>query len=275
MSNVSNDYLHNLIGDLSNNRQAQLRSIITNLLNNTNSNFPLMNNYVMSNSQISQQQHLNALLRNTLYAKPPYKKIISEKGEKQLKEVEYKKDKYSQTSCCITFEDFKENQKVILLPCNHLFEPNAIKTWLKEESNKCPICRYELDFKEIRDYNEVETPLEDIENETNSEEEDKEDEEDEEDVEELIELEDIEHRTNLLFNRYNSIFENIQQQTQPIINERTFIQNISGIENEFIESRAMQNAIIASLYEQSGEFNDSDNEEIELVNLYDTYDENH
>ena len=155
MANVSNNYLHNLIGDLSNNRQLQLRTIIDNLINSTNSNFPLMNNYVMSNSQISQQQHLNALLRNTLYARTPYKKIISEKGEKQLKEVEYKKEKYNQTSCCITFEDFKENQKVILLPCNHLFEPNAIKTWLKEESNKCPICRHELDFKEVKDYDEI------------------------------------------------------------------------------------------------------------------------
>ena len=100
-----------------------------------------------------------------------------------------------------------------------------------------------------------------------------EEEEDETDSEEeLIELEDISHRTNLLFNRYNSIFENIQQQPRPIINERTFIQNISGIENEFIESRAMQNAIIASLYEQSGENNDSDNEEMGLENLYDNYD---
>ena len=35
----------------------------------------------------------------------------------------------------------------------------------------------------------------------------------------------------------------------------------------------MQNAIIASLYEQSGEISDSDNEEIELENLYDTYNE--
>ena len=34
----------------------------------------------------------------------------------------------------------------------------------------------------------------------------------------------------------------------------------------------MQNAIIASLYEQSGENNDSDNEEMELENLYDNYD---
>ena len=97
----------------------------------------------------------------------------------------------------------------------------------------------------------------------------------EESEEEIIELEDVNEQptTNLLFNNYNSIFENIQQQNRPIINERTFIQNISEIENDFIESRAMQNAIIASLYEQSGEISDSDNEEIELENLYDTYNE--
>ena len=35
------------------------------------------------------------------------------------------------------------------MPCKHIFEKQAIKTWLKEESNSCPVCRYELDFKEV------------------------------------------------------------------------------------------------------------------------------
>ena len=49
--------------------------------------------------------------------------------------------------CVIFFEEFKNGDKVIQLPCNHIFHPQSIKTWLKEESSKCPICRYELEYK--------------------------------------------------------------------------------------------------------------------------------
>ena len=41
------------------------------------------------------------------------------------------------------------HEKITQLPCKHIFETEAIKTWLKEESNSCPVCRYELDFKEV------------------------------------------------------------------------------------------------------------------------------
>ena len=49
----------------------------------------------------------------------------------------------------IEFEDFEDDQEVYKLPCGHIFS-HSIFTWLKEESNKCPICRYELSHKEIK-----------------------------------------------------------------------------------------------------------------------------
>ena len=69
----------------------------------------------------------------------------------QLKTVKYSKENFEQESCCIMFYDFEEGQDVIQLPCKHIFDPQGIKTWLKEEQAKCPICRFELDSKEVKD----------------------------------------------------------------------------------------------------------------------------
>ena len=52
------------------------------------------------------------------------------------------------------FIDFEEDEEVAKLPCGHIFNKEGIMQWLEEESNKCPICRHELDSKEI----EIEKP---------------------------------------------------------------------------------------------------------------------
>ena len=48
--------------------------------------------------------------------------------------------------CLISNEPLTINS--IRLPCNHIFKKDAILQWLNEESNKCPVCRKELAFKE-------------------------------------------------------------------------------------------------------------------------------
>lgn len=45
--------------------------------------------------------------------------------------------------CPISLEQFKEGESIIELPCNHIFNENNIKNWLKEKTN-CPICRMDL-----------------------------------------------------------------------------------------------------------------------------------
>ena len=47
--------------------------------------------------------------------------------------------------CLICIENFKDEDDVIKIPCNHIFHKNCIKSWVCEESNKCPICRLEID----------------------------------------------------------------------------------------------------------------------------------
>ena len=71
------------------------------------------------------------------------------KVKKKFKKLNIIKNNFDQHSCCISFEDFEEEQEVYKLPCNHIFS-DAIFTWLKEESNKCPVCRHELTHKEIK-----------------------------------------------------------------------------------------------------------------------------
>mgnify|MGYP006130932169 CR=1 FL=1 len=44
-------------------------------------------------------------------------------------------------TCPITLEDFTDDSDIIVLPCNHCIGISGGKKWLKEVSNKCPICR--------------------------------------------------------------------------------------------------------------------------------------
>jgi len=92
------------------------------------------------------------IINNTLNNnESPYKIIISENGLKKLKNINFDKNKFkNQTFCPITQKKFCENDKIIKLPCNHIFEPNSIIHWLKNESNTCPVCRYEMESIEIK-----------------------------------------------------------------------------------------------------------------------------
>jgi len=45
------------------------------------------------------------------------------------------------TSCPISMQDYEEDTILIKLPCNHYFSIDFAKTWLLENSHKCPLCR--------------------------------------------------------------------------------------------------------------------------------------
>lgn len=51
--------------------------------------------------------------------------------------------------CPITFDNIPVGQESIALPCGHRFSPNAIKTWLSEKSNQCPVCRQSYEKEPI------------------------------------------------------------------------------------------------------------------------------
>ena len=86
----------------------------------------------------------------------PYKNVLSEKGEEVLRTIEFQEvaDTAPNKECPIFQTEFQESQLVTQLPCKHCFEPEAIKHWLSTEKAECPICRYELPSKEIREESE-------------------------------------------------------------------------------------------------------------------------
>ena len=149
----TNTFIHNIIEDfqqdLSGNPRLLLLNNLINIIqgNSLNENvsmLPLAGNIVLP-----QQSQVRNILRQSLFQKNLYKNVLSEEGEKEIQKVKYNKENFDQHSCCISFEDFEEDQEVYKLPCNHIFS-DSIFTWLKEESNKCPVCRHELSHKEIK-----------------------------------------------------------------------------------------------------------------------------
>ena len=80
-----------------------------------------------------------------------FKKVISDDELEKLKPQKFIKNTETETNCqCpILCYNFEENEELIKLPCNHNFNCEAILKWLTEESNTCPVCRYEFDYKEI------------------------------------------------------------------------------------------------------------------------------
>ena len=57
----------------------------------------------------------------------------------------------SEKNCIICFENNKDGDKCIALPCMHIFHADCIKTWLNEKGI-CPTCKHEIKY----DYYDVE-----------------------------------------------------------------------------------------------------------------------
>ena len=71
-------------------------------------------------------------------------KGLSKKQFDKLPFVKYDKDKYSKNyQCIICMEEFEKNEKVTLLPCDHIFHSNCIEQWLLKQRS-CPFCKSEI-----------------------------------------------------------------------------------------------------------------------------------
>jgi hypothetical protein len=136
VSDISLNYLNALVNNtiLVNNS-----NLLYGYNNNNNNNYNNYNNYI--------NDFIDSTLNNV---KPVYKKIASATGLKQVEEVEYKESHYSQTMCPIYCVSFTEDEIICKLPCNHVFSHEGIHKWLRE-SNQCPVCRFELEYQEVRD----------------------------------------------------------------------------------------------------------------------------
>lgn len=70
--------------------------------------------------------------------------VLTEEEEQLLLEEPYDPQCHNSTLCPILQSQFELNELVTVLPCNHVFNREAIRTWLKEHSSLCPLCRYNL-----------------------------------------------------------------------------------------------------------------------------------
>jgi len=148
---VNHDENHDVNHDLSNNTYPpSTHTHIFSLLNMINSELPPITQ--------SSQNTLQNLLQSTLRQKNCYKHVLSDEGKTKIKYLKYEAGKYEETKCSILQMPFKDGDEIAQLPCGHIFDKDSIIQWLEEESNKCPVCRYEMESKEEKiTSNNVET----------------------------------------------------------------------------------------------------------------------
>ena len=238
----TNTFIHNIIEDfqqdLSGNPRMQLLNNIINIIqgNRLNENVSMLP--LASNIILPQQSQVRSLLRQSLFEKNLYKNVLSEDGEKEIQKINYKKNNFEQHSCCISFEEFKEGEEIYKLPCGHIFS-NSIFTWLKEESNKCPVCRYELSSKEIKN----EDYLVDISSNPNT-------------TNRQIPInpfqEFLDNMRNVYKNPRPLYRQNASENLGPIFHRTPFSVNLRNTIQEFEYDREYQNAILASIQEFDG-----------------------
>jgi len=91
--------------------------------------------------------------------KNKYKHVLSDDASSEyLKPVLFSTIETDNTECAIMKELFEKDDMVIQLPCKHVFNTDAIKHWLENESATCPVCRFKLPSKEIKNNDEERPP---------------------------------------------------------------------------------------------------------------------
>lgn len=135
LNNVFNDINPLLLNTDGDDNIFNLNDIFSNLVNNT----------------VNTQSNLNSVLNNSFdNDKSIYKKVLSDKGKTQLHKCLFKDSSRTNNKCPIFQLEFTDEDEIIELPCKHCFIPEAIEKWLNEEQSICPVCRFELDSKEVK-----------------------------------------------------------------------------------------------------------------------------
>ena len=137
----SNNYIDNSI-----NQYNEINQLYTNRIANILER--LSNQIPNINVVESTGENIQNVLVNSLQEKNPYKNVLSEEGKSQIKFLKYKDTNKKIKKCPILQLPFSDEDDVAELPCNHIFDKEGILQWLENESNKCPVCRFELNSKE-------------------------------------------------------------------------------------------------------------------------------
>lgn len=90
----------------------------------------------------------NRILATSINDQSPVRTVLSDEGKSQLVTRKFT-EKDECDSCPIFHTEFEIGEEVTELPCGHIFSPDGIEKWLKEEKAECPVCRFKLTSKEI------------------------------------------------------------------------------------------------------------------------------
>ena len=139
---VSSIYNYSLIQEnrIFNDNFNIVNEILKNELNRylrTNLNFILLNTTVEQNPFINENRENIAMEDIKLVVKKEELDNIPKQLYKDIaEEIKIKNDK-----CLICQENYADDDKLLVLPCSHIFHCECVNSWLLEHSHKCPHCR--------------------------------------------------------------------------------------------------------------------------------------
>ena len=106
----------------------------------------------------NEEYEVQRLLRETLNTKSPYKYVIDLSNSNINEIVKHtiydSSNNNEQIKCSISLEEFNNGDEIVELPCKHIFKPESIDNWLKNEKAECPVCRFKLPCIEIKNTDE-------------------------------------------------------------------------------------------------------------------------
>ena len=134
ITNIRNDY-NSLYNRYSNLEYLSLSPILENLQNE----YDDMPDLIDNNNNIFNFMNIDQNYEDV-------KVILNEEQFANQKHSIFKELNNNTTNeCLICIQEFDEDDEVTKITCNHVFHKNCIKNWVCKESNKCPICRLEVD----------------------------------------------------------------------------------------------------------------------------------
>jgi len=155
VQNIFNNLINNDNETNTYNISSVDRILFNNFVNNNDSSPPSTSPFNIDNLyQNNIPSNLDSVLESSFHSDTTYKNVTSDEEIENLKNLKYEDSSKKNNKCPIFFSEFNDEDEVTELPCNHIFTTEAIKKWLSEESNECPVCRYSLNSKEIKNEND-------------------------------------------------------------------------------------------------------------------------
>jgi hypothetical protein len=135
MINIFDNYLHNYSNENYNTQYVNIFN--TNIIRDFNN--------LGSINIFDEYADLPDLIPNNLYQED-VKIVLNDEQFNNLLHITHEEINNDEScECLICMDEFNKEDDIIKTNCKHLFHKNCIKTWLCEESNKCPICRIEIE----------------------------------------------------------------------------------------------------------------------------------